>query len=129
MPPIDTARMQEWIVEVARRHDRIVGPICYIFCDDETILDVNRRFLSHDYYTDIITFDDTIGRMIRGDIYISVDTVRSNAELQGCDYDVELERVIIHGVLHLCGIDDKGPGEREVMEAHEDAALSLLHQG
>lgn len=129
MPAIDTARMQEWIVEVARSHDRIVGPICYIFCDDGTILDVNRRFLSHDYYTDIITFDDTIGRMIRGDIYISVDTVSSNAELQGCSYDTELERVIIHGVLHLCGIDDKGPGEREIMEAHEDAALSLLHQG
>lgn len=126
MPAIDTERVQTWIEQVADAHGRVAGRLTYIFCDDETILDVNRRFLNHDYYTDIITFDDTIGRMIRGDMYISLDTVRTNAETQGCDYLTELHRVIIHGVLHLCGINDKGPGEREIMEAHEDAALALL---
>ena len=82
----------------------------------------------HDYYTDIITFDDTIGHTIQGDIYISLDTVASNAELQQTDYQDELNRVIIHGVLHLCGINDKGPGERAIMEEAENKALTLLSQ-
>ena len=98
----------------------------YIFCDDDEILRVNREFLQHDYFTDIITFDNCLGKMLRGDIFISLDTVRSNSELVGSDYDSELRRVIIHGVLHLCGINDKGPGEREIMERHENVALALL---
>ena len=100
----------------------------YIFCDDEEILRVNRQFLDHDYYTDIITFDDCIGRMLRGDMFISLDTVRSNAEGLGVSYDSELRRVIVHGILHLCGINDKGPGEREIMEAAENDALALLEE-
>ncbi len=126
MPAIDTARMARWIETVAHDHDRLLGPLTYIFCDDETILRVNREFLQHDYYTDIITFDTTLGRMIRGDMYISLDTVRSNALQQATDYADELNRVIIHGVLHLCGINDKGPGEREIMESHENRALDML---
>lgn len=126
MPEIDTAALQNWVAEVARRHDRIVGPLTYIFCGDEKILDVNRQFLQHDYYTDIITFDYTRGRRISGDMFISLDTVATNAEKVGADYSTELLRVIIHGVLHLCGINDKGPGEREIMEAHENEALSLI---
>lgn len=125
MPLPLTAPVENWITEVARRHDRILGPITYIFCDDRKIIEVNREFLSHDYYTDIITFDYSRGRMVSGDIFISLDTVRSNAELFGQDYRTELMRVIIHGVLHLCGINDKGPGEREIMEAHENEALAL----
>ena len=78
------------------------------------------------YYTDIITFDYSRGRMVSGDMFISLDTVRSNAEMVGATYSRELLRVIIHGVLHLCGINDKGPGEREIMEAHEEAALKML---
>ena len=126
MPDIDTGRLQKWIDDVARRHDRIVGPLTYIFCGDEKILDVNRQFLQHDYYTDIITFDYTRGRRISGDMFISLDTVATNAEKVGASYSTELLRVIIHGVLHLCGINDKGPGEREIMEAHENAALALI---
>lgn len=126
-PKLDTSRMEEWIVRVAKEHSRAVGEIAYIFCDDEKILEVNRKFLQHDYYTDIITFDYTHGRMISGDMFISLDTVRSNAEQIGVDYFAELQRVIIHGILHLCGINDKGPGEREVMEKHENAALRLLN--
>lgn len=126
MPDIDTEKLGRWVDEVARRHDRILGPLTYIFCDDEKIIEVNRQFLQHDYYTDIITFDYTRGRRISGDMFISLDTVATNAEAVGADYATELRRVIVHGVLHLCGINDKGPGEREIMERHENEALALL---
>lgn len=126
MPAIDTSRLEEWIGKVIEEHGRIAGPLTYIFCGDEKIIEVNREFLRHDYYTDIITFDYTRGRRVSGDMFISLDTVRSNAELVGQPYRRELHRVIIHGVLHLCGINDKGPGEREIMEAHEEQALAML---
>ncbi len=128
MPDIDRKLIAKWISAVAERHDRIAGNITYIFTDDAGILAVNREFLQHDYYTDIITFDYSRRRLISGDLYISLDTVRSNAELVGATYEDELNRVIIHGVLHLCGINDKGPGEREIMEAHENEALAVLAQ-
>lgn len=128
MPSIDTKVMEQWIAEVAAVHQRTLGDIAYIFCDDEKILEVNRQFLNHDYYTDIITFDYTTGKRISGDMFISLDTVRTNAEQFGTTYDVELLRVIIHGILHLCGINDKGPGEREIMEAEENKALATLSQ-
>ena len=128
-PALDWEKVGRWIVEVARRHGRRTGALTYIFCDDARILEVNKEFLNHDYFTDIITFDDTTGRLIRGDIFISLDTVASNAETVGTTYDDELMRVIIHGILHLCGINDKGPGEREIMEAHENDALALWRTG
>lgn len=126
MPPINIDKVKEWIEAVARNHDKNVGTLTYIFCDDEYILATNRQFLQHDYYTDIITFDYSNRHRISGDMVISLDTVKSNAEQLGVDYDGELLRVIIHGVLHLCGINDKGPGEREIMERHENEALALL---
>ncbi|MGM9853006.1 MAG: rRNA maturation RNase YbeY [Muribaculaceae bacterium] len=125
MPELDQQRLALWLQKVTEAHSRILDGLGYIFCDDETILDVNRQFLSHDYYTDIITFDYCRGRMVRGDMYISLDTVATNAEAVGEPYVRELLRVIVHGVLHLCGINDKGPGEREIMEAHENAALEM----
>lgn len=128
-PALDWEKVERWIVEVARHHGRRTGALTYIFCDDARILEVNKEFLNHDYFTDIITFDDTTGRLIRGDIFISLDTVASNAETVGTTYDDELMRVIIHGILHLCGINDKGPGEREIMEAHENDALALWRTG
>lgn len=118
--------IQKWIERVAADHDRVVGSLNYIFCSDEKILEVNRQYLQHDYFTDIITFDNSRRKQINGDMFISLDTVASNAELVGQTYQRELRRVIIHGVLHLCGINDKGPGEREIMEQHENAALALL---
>lgn len=127
MPSFNVALVERWIEQVAQNHDRVLGPLTYIFCDDEKILEVNREFLRHDYYTDIITFDYSRSRMVSGDMFISLDTVASNARLVGCEYQKELMRVIIHGVLHLCGINDKGPGEREMMEAHEDQALALFN--
>ena len=126
MPEIDTERLACWLEQVAKAHDRILGSLVYIFCDDEKILEVNRQFLNHDYYTDIITFDYCRGKLVRGDMYISLDTVHSNAEGLNCSYDSELKRVIVHGLLHLCGINDKAPGEREIMEAHENQALMML---
>lgn len=122
--PLET--IQEWIERVAADHDRVVGSLNYIFCNDEKILEVNRQYLQHDYFTDIITFDNSRRKQINGDMFISLDTVASNAQLVGQPYQRELRRVIIHGVLHLCGINDKGPGEREIMEQHENAALALL---
>ena len=126
MPALDADELTLWLAEVARNHDRVVGKLTYVFCDDEYILETNRQFLQHDYYTDIITFDYSNRRRIQGDMVISLDTVRSNAELFGRDYDDELLRVVVHGVLHLCGINDKGPGEREIMQQHENEALNLL---
>lgn len=126
MPRLNEDAVRDWIVAVAQQHGQRVGCLTYVFCDDEYILQTNREFLRHDYYTDIITFDYTNSRHIAGDMVISLDTVRSNAEMLGAEYKTELMRVIIHGVLHLCGINDKGPGEREIMEQHENAALAIL---
>ena len=116
-----------WIKKVATEYGKKVGEVAYIFCNDEKILEVNREYLQHDYYTDIITFDYTEKERISGDIFISLDTVKSNAEKFEQPYERELHRVIIHGILHLCGISDKEPGEREIMEAAEEKALKHLN--
>ena len=125
LPKIRKRDTTSWIKAVAAMHDRKVGEIGYMFVSDEKILEVNNQYLGHDYYTDIITFDYCEGDILNGDIVISLDTVRTNAEKFGKTYEEELNRVIIHGVLHLCGINDKGPGEREQMEAAENKALSM----
>ena len=126
MPRISHRETTAWVKAVAATYGKRVGEVAYVFCDDEEILKVNRQYLKHDYYTDIITFDYCEGDLLSGDLFISLDTVRSNAELFGKTYEDELHRVIIHGILHLVGINDKGPGEREIMEAEENKALALL---
>lgn len=126
MPAIKRGKTTEWIKSVAATYNKRVGNIAYIFCSDQKILEVNRQYLQHDYYTDIITFDYCEGNRISGDLFISLDTVRTNAEQYASNYQTELHRVIIHGILHLCGIDDKGPGEREIMEEAENKALAML---
>lgn len=126
MPDVDFGLTSEWIRKVAATHSCTVGNLNYLFMNDEDMIVANRQFVGHDYYTDIITFDYSRGNHIAGDIMISLDTVASNAAKFGVPYRQELMRVIIHGVLHLCGINDKGPGEREIMEANENAALELL---
>lgn len=128
MPKIKKRDTTAWIKAVAATYGRKVGEVGYLFVDDEKILEVNREYLGHDYYTDIITFDYDEDDTINGDLVISLDTVRTNAEQFGKAYDEELHRVIIHGILHLCGINDKGPGEREIMEAAENKALAMLGQ-
>lgn len=125
VPAIKKREISRWIKAVAATYGKTPGEISYIFCNDSRILEVNRQYLQHDYYTDIITFDYTEGDVISGDLFISLDTVRSNAEQVGTTYEDELNRVIIHGILHLCGINDKGPGERAIMEAAENKALAM----
>ena len=125
MPKIKKRDTSAWIKAVAASYGRKVGEIGYLFVDDEKILEVNREYLGHDYYTDVITFDYDEDETVSGDIVISLDTVRSNAQLFGKTYEEELYRVIIHGILHLCGINDKGLGEREIMEAAENKALAM----
>lgn len=126
MPNIKKRDTTAWIKAVVATYGKRVGEIGYLFVNDERIIEVNREYLGHDYFTDIITFDYCEGDTLNGDLVISLDTVRSNAELFDRPYDEELHRVIIHGVLHLCGINDKGPGEREIMEAAENKALAML---
>lgn len=126
MPDFNQSVVRQWIEGVIHGFDKAVGEVTYIFCDDNRILDVNRQFLKHDYYTDIITFDYSTRRRLSGDMFISIDTVLSNAQMLGKSYGEELLRVVIHGVLHLAGINDKGPGEREIMEDFENKALSLI---
>ncbi len=126
LPTINQEAVSQWVRAVAATYGKKVGEICYIFCSDEKILEVNRQYLQHDYYTDIITFDYTEKNKIAGDLFISLDTVKSNSESLHTPYNEELHRTIIHGILHLCGINDKGPGEREIMEANENKALSIL---
>lgn len=126
LPNLNFEKIKEWITVVAESHNFSVRKVNYLFCDDSFILEANRKFLNHDYFTDIITFDYTANDKIAGDIIISLDTVKSNALELGETYERELLRVIIHGILHLCGINDKGPGEREIMEMNENRAINLL---
>ena len=128
MPQIKRRATTRWIQHVASCYDKAIGEIAYIFCSDQRILEVNRQYLGHDYYTDIITFDYCDGNKLHGDIFISLDTVASNAQKYGTDPQNELHRVIIHGILHLCGIDDKGEGQRAFMQKAEDEALALLSE-
>ena len=125
MPKIKKRTITSWIRAVAATYGRRVGDVGYLFVNDEKMLEMNREYLGHDYYTDVITFDYDEDDIVSGDIIISLDTVKSNAELYVKSYDEELHRVIIHGILHLCGINDKGPGEREIMERAENRALAM----
>ena len=127
MPTIDFPKVEQWIKSTAAQYGYSVGELNYIFCDDEKILSVNREFLQHDYYTDVITFDYTTRTRVNGDIYISLDTVATNAEQVGVSFLHELHRIIIHGLLHLTGQADKTPATKAQMTAKEEAALRQLH--
>lgn len=128
LPSIKKRETTSWIKSVAASYKKRVGDISFIFCSDKKILEINNQYLQHDYYTDIITFDYTEDETISGDIFISLDTVKSNAEQFETNYDEEIRRIIIHGILHLCGINDKGPGEREFMTGCENKALKMLEE-
>ncbi len=124
MPVLDERKVTKWIKSVAADYGFSVGQINYIFCSDERELAVNREFLGHDYYTDVITFDYSTESVLNGDIFISLDTVRSNAEMVGATFDQELMRIIIHGVLHLTGQGDKTPETKVQMTEKEEKALT-----
>ena len=117
--------LKSWIAKVADSYGLKTGDLAYVFCSDDRILEVNKEFLQHDYYTDIITFDDCEGDTISGDMYISVDTVRTNSELFSTSFINEMHRVIIHGVLHLCGLKDKAPDDEKKMREAEAKALAM----
>lgn len=126
MPVFAKRKISLWIKQVVGRYGKETGEVSYIFCSDKEILELNRKYLGHDYYTDVITFDYSDKDVISGDIFIGVDTVSSNAEEFGISYKNELFRVIIHGILHLCGIEDKTPEARADMDRRENEALNLL---
>lgn len=126
LPTLEKQNISRWIKEIAADYGKKVGEIAYIFCSDARILDVNKQYLNHDYYTDIITFDYSESNIVSGDIFISIDTVKSNAEEYGVTFSEELQRIIIHGILHLCGQDDKSPELRLEMTKKENLALAKL---
>ncbi|MDR2087004.1 MAG: rRNA maturation RNase YbeY [Dysgonamonadaceae bacterium] len=126
VPKMKRRETSRWIKQIINLYGKKPGNVSYIFCSDEEILQINRQYLHHDYYTDIITFDYTEEDAVSGDLFISLDTVKSNAEKFGTDYSDELARVMIHGVLHLCGLNDKTPEDEKTMRLKEDEALLLL---
>jgi len=126
LPAINASVMRNWIKQIAALHGKTAGDIGFLFCDDEKILEINRQYLQHDYYTDIITFDYSTATVISGDIYISTDTVETNAIQFNVSFGEELHRVIVHGILHLCGYDDASPELRSRMTELENEALQLL---
>jgi len=126
MPTLKKQKINRWIKRTANNYEKKVGEIAYIFCNNERILEINRQYLQHDYYTDIITFDDSTNSVISGDIFISLETVKSNAEDFSVDFEEELHRVIIHGILHLCGQDDTTPEMKAEMTQKENKALEEL---
>ncbi len=126
MPSIKKRETTEWIKSVAATYGKRVGEIAYIFCSDEKILEVNRQYLQHDYYTDIITFDYCEGDVLSGDVFISLDTVKSNSEMFSTFFENEFCRVICHSVLHLIGFKDKTDVDSKEMRKNENICLDLL---
>lgn len=121
-------KVKKWIAEVVKRRNKRVGNISYLFCDDDYLIEVNRQYLNHDTYTDIITFDYVAADLISGDIMISVDRVGENAKNFNVPFETELHRVIIHGVLHLLGQGDKTDAEAAKMRRLEEESLTLWNE-
>lgn len=126
MPVFSKRAVVAWIRSVAADYGKTLGEVVYVFCSDKRILEVNRQYLQHDYFTDIITFDYSTDTTLSGDIFISIDTVCSNASEWGVSFDEELKRILIHGILHLCGQGDKTPETRKQMTEKENKALQKL---
>lgn len=122
----DEELISNWIQNTIKEESKIQSDISYIFCDDEYLLDINKKYLNHDYYTDVITFDYTEENKISGDIFISIDRVKEHHKIYNTTFDNELQRVIIHGILHLIGYNDQTDEEQELMTQKEDYYLSLL---
>tara|TARA_B100000378_G_C18003372_1_gene398050 strand:+ start:734 stop:1165 length:432 start_codon:yes stop_codon:yes gene_type:complete len=120
-------RYTNWILKAAASEDRKVGEINFIFCDDEYLHKINVEYLDHDTYTDIISFDTTEGNLIGGDIFISVERVRENANEFSVDFDTELRRVLIHGILHFCGYGDKTERDADLMRRKEEEKMEMFH--
>lgn len=126
IPVVLNESTKSWISQIVSNSNKRIGTVNYIFCSDEYILEVNKQYLSHNYYTDIITFDYCKSDIVSGDLLISLDTIQSNSQAFNTDYTSELHRVMIHGVLHLLGYKDGTESEKVEMRFQEDTALSLL---
>lgn len=126
-PNINLEEIEKWINKVIEYNNKNVGELTYIFCSDKYLLDINKQYLNHDYFTDIITFNYCDERTISGDVFISLDTVLDNANTFGVSFDNELNRVIIHGILHLIGFDDKTDIDQDEMTRQENLSLELLN--
>lgn len=121
----ESDKVKKWITHVIRIHGKRVGEVNYLFCDDDYLINVNRTYLNHDTYTDIITFDYVAGNIVSGDIFISIQRVEENARLFKVPFEQELHRVIIHGILHLLGQEDKSETDAKEMRRREEECLSL----
>ena len=120
-------RYSQWIQKVIISEGKELGEINYIFCDDEYLLNINKQYLDHDYYTDVISFDYTEANLVSGDVFISIDRVKENAADYDVTFDEELKRVIIHGILHYCGYKDKSDADEELMRIKEEEKMQLFH--
>ncbi len=120
--------LKSWISEVCLLYGKTVSDINIIFTSDEFLLEINLKYLKHNYYTDILTFDYSEGEVLSGDIYISIDRVKENAIIYEVSFNDELKRVIIHGILHLCGYRDNNEAEKVVMTKMEDSALEIVNE-
>lgn len=119
---------KEWITACAKHHNKIIGEVNFIFCDDEYLYNINQQYLNHDTLTDIISFDDSDGDTLNGDIFISTERVQENAQDRDLSFTEELARVLIHGILHFSGFNDKTESETKQMRSQEDQCLQMLHQ-
>ena len=118
---------ENWVKEVISSEGKKAGEISFIFCDDDYLLDINQKYLDHDTYTDIISFDSSVGNILNGDIFISTERVEENANTYGIGFSEELKRVIIHGVLHFCGYKDKTPEQEQLMREKEEEKMEMFH--
>ncbi|MEM8939038.1 MAG: rRNA maturation RNase YbeY [Bacteroidota bacterium] len=125
--PENSEQLKYWIIQIATDHHHLIRNLNYIFCSDQYLLNINKKYLNHEYFTDVITFNhSTRNKMIEGDIFISIDRVKENSNTLKTSFQQELYRVIIHGLLHLIGYDDKNDLDKKQMRKKEDACLSLL---
>lgn len=124
---LDEKSISDWIIQVVSLESKKTGDVNFIFCSDEYLLQINQQYLNHDTFTDIISFDYSVGNMLQGDIFISIDRVKENAIVFAVGFDTELRRVMIHGILHFCGYRDKTQNEKTVMRSKENKALLLFH--
>ncbi|MBK7479930.1 MAG: rRNA maturation RNase YbeY [Bacteroidales bacterium] len=118
--------VKRFLDKVIRDEERVPGDLLFILSDDESVLNINREFLKHDSYTDVIAFDNSVGEVVNGEIYISIDTVRKNAREYGCSIMEETVRVMIHGLLHLCGYDDIQEKDRKIMLMKQELLVEQI---
>ncbi|MCH4895311.1 rRNA maturation RNase YbeY [Marinilabiliaceae bacterium JC040] len=119
--------IEDWVQKVIEKNNKQLGDITYIFCTDDYLLNINREYLQHDYYTDIITFNYCENDIISGDLFISIDTVIDNAKTFDVSFESEFRRVVIHGILHLIGFDDKTDIDQEEMTKQENISLDIFN--